>query len=315
MIAVMPGFRSLSVSLSFLLSLSLLVMVCAACNSGAPDGAIGAIDASTPAAPDADAAVDITDAAVRPKKMIVIKGQSNAVGHGLASDVASDPRMQPLPDVRYLAQVGDNSDPPKIDAYAWGDLRSLTYRSGLDSFGIEISLGHALHEAEPGTDWYIAKFAYGATSLFYNWAPGGAYPTSPASAPNLFEQGVAFEQRAIADTGAPIVAEIWIQGESDADTDAHAQAYQGELLSFVAAEQAAFPAFASQATPLYFGELINAHWAARTALRASQVADQSQFAILINQDGLPLADGMHFTAQSYLDLGERYASAILVGQH
>lgn len=253
--------------------------------------------------------------AARPKKLVVIKGQSNAVGRGLASDAAGDPRLQPLAAVRYEAHLGDDSDPPKpIADYAWGDLTHLVYRSGVDSFGIEMSLGYALAAAEPGTDWFIAKFAFGATSLFYNWQPDGVYPTMPAGQPNLFEQSVAFERAAIADTGATLAAEIWIQGESDADTEAHAQAYQAELLAFIAAERAAIPTFATfatAATPMFYGELVNAHWAARTSLRASQVADQSQFVVLVNQDGLPLADGMHFTAAGYLELGERYAAAIL----
>lgn len=282
---------------------AILVML-AAC--GAPS--------TSPTSPDAAAPADVTpsvDASVRPKKLVVIKGQSNALGRGVVSDT-TDPRVAPLAAVRYEAHLGDNSDPPKVVAnYAWGDLTHLVYNSGIDSFGIEMSLGAALHTAEPDTDWYIAKFAFGSTSLWYNWDPTGVYPTLPAGEPNLFEQSVAFERAAIADTGATLTAEIWMQGESDADTEAHATAYQSELMAFIAAEQAAIPAFATADVPMLYGELVNAHWAARTSLRASQVACESQFVVLVNQDGLPLADGMHFTATGYLTLGERYAAAIL----
>lgn len=241
------------------------------------------------------------------RKLVLLFGQSNAASRGLVSELADPSLADPYPAVPFTEQIGNNYNPPTVLTYPVGPLQPYPRLDGLDSFGVELSMGRALDAAEPG-QWAIAKIGYGSTALAGEWWPTGQWPTGQ---PNLFTQQLAYVQQALADTGSDLAAMVWIQGESDAVTVALGQRYELGLAMFMGAEREKLPC--DPRVPFIYGRLnINNPQVGRDAVRASQEANQNRYAILVDQDPYPLGpDLTHYTTQGVLDLGTLYAQTIL----
>ncbi|MDQ1446802.1 MAG: hypothetical protein QOI20_3266 [Acidimicrobiaceae bacterium] len=212
----------------------------------------------------------------------MIAGQSNAEGIGQVADLsgADVDFAQPYPEARYQELGG-----------AWRDLSPRTD----GTFGVELTLGRAL---PPGSA--VDKVAIGATSLAYDWRLDGP----------LFARLVSGAAAAEVSQGMPVSAVVWIQGERDASDAATAQAYGDNLIAFVDAVRARFPAARFVLNRLH-GSFVGT---GPDMVRAGQerTAHERPDVVVITADDLAMqpASRAHFTSQSYLELGRRFAAAI-----
>lgn len=252
---------------------------------------------------------DSASLAAPPGKLLVLWGQSNAHGMG---------------DVDLVTvESGLRSDYPAVDATyhhanGWSNPLVWTTRkpgalrpySAAGSFGVELSMMRRLDEAEPGR-WNIVKVSCNGASLG-GWQSFSPTATNPV--PNLFRQAMAFTLAAVERHGvtADNVVLVWIQGEADAKNSANSAAYSTNLAAFMDAFRAEIPGAAiylnrlssSLYLPTYpYREIVRAQQAAYLKLDSN--------AVLVDDAGLTLLDRAHLDHNSLVELGDRFAAAIL----
>ena len=156
--------------------------------------------------------------------LFILAGQSNA--QGWKGDAAQYPRDLTTADASirlFWISPGISSSNGK-----WTTLRAQGGRFKAGHFGLEITFARAMKGA--GLNPAIFKYTLGSTSLAGNWkAPG--------------EHGMTDNMMvALADAMAQLTAKghevnvrglIWIQGESDAKTQAMAETYRARLQTLV----------------------------------------------------------------------------------
>lgn len=272
---------------------------------GCGDNQFDAPDATQPP-PTIDATADARPPVRR--KLVVIFGQSNAGSRGLVSELelADQNLATPYPAVPYIAETGDDANPPHTNTWPLDALGPRLDAFGIARFGIELTLGRTLDAAEPG-GWALAKFAFGSTALGGEWNPLGPYPTGQ---PNLFTQGISFVKAAMVATDSDLGALIWIQGESDAPTVPVGQLYGIRLAEFIGAER--FELGLPEVLFVYGRLNITNTSPGAAGVRSGQEANQAPLAIMVDQDPFPLQrDMLHYSTQGLVDLGRTYAEAIL----
>lgn len=239
------------------------------------------------------------------RKLVIIAGQSNAIGQGLIGDLTDPSYLSPYSNVIYMANMGTSADPPAVDVYSAGALDDKVYQ-GQDKLGIELSLGRDLDHTIPN-GWAIAKFAYSSTSLNANWDPNGTWPTAQ---PNIFTQFCSYIVAAEAATNSELAAIIWIQGENDAGNLAQANDYDDNLLEFVDLLRVEVGT-----VPFIYGRLhTNANYAFNAELRVSQANCNGARTdlIMVDQDVVAIGvDLVHYDADELIDLGLIYADEVL----
>ena len=198
-----------------------------------------------------------------------------------------------------------------------------TLRPGLsetNQFGPEITLGRRLADAlADGVTTRVAliKYANGGTNLHTQWKGGGnATTTGDGSEYLVFQQtvsgGLAALAAAYPGTTITIEGMLWVQGESDAGTQA--DNYQTNLTTFIADIRATY------GSNLWFiisrlssGQTsINATYLA--TLRAAQdaVAAADPLNALLNTDGFGMnGDNLHFSATGQQQIGNGSAALLL----
>ena len=166
----------------------------------------------------------------RPVRVYLFAGQSNMVGaSAITSELASvAPQMiAPPDDVLFFGPDADRST-------RWGWLPSATeptqpfYGPG---FGPELSAARRLAALHPRSAVAIVKLARNGTSLHTDWNPdrrNSLYHALLARTRHALDA-----LRSVA-TDVRIGGVFWMQGEWDADTLAHADAYGVRLQRFIA---------------------------------------------------------------------------------
>ncbi|GAC1411539.1 MAG: hypothetical protein NVSMB57_06430 [Actinomycetota bacterium] len=216
----------------------------------------------------------------QPLAVYLFAGQSNMVGFRARADEAAgiDLSLFRLPNVVSLSTSG--------------------------GFGPEISAAKWLGRRTPIA---MVKVAKSGTSLWSDW--------NPSVRNGLFDLLVQRTKAALAGLGkagfAPRIAGIfWMQGESDTETLARADAYDRNLAGFVGALRAAL-----QATDAPFMEAQIANAGAFTDLvRSKQItaADSIARATFVRTDDLERqpGDALHLSTRGTIDLGRRFARLI-----
>lgn len=242
------------------------------------------------------------------RRLIVVAGQSNAVGKA-DIDNATDPTLAgPYPNVTLVQKVSVGT---LTDPITWtvDDSGALAPRASADqNFGPELSMGRALDAAASQFD--IVKFALTASSLADNWMPGIGWPTSPAADPDLFDQFMAYLAAAETSLNGQIAALVWVQGETDGLDATDAANYQANLEAFFAAIWAVYPGL-----PIVISrQSSSASVTYKATIQAAQeafVAAHPTNTYLVDTDDLALIDVYHFSADSLDTLGRRYADRVL----
>ncbi|MBQ4065974.1 MAG: hypothetical protein IJD10_07725, partial [Clostridia bacterium] len=196
-------------------------------------------------AEEAEETVSVEETPKTPVSVIVLAGQSNAVGVGhcayLPRHFAGEELerfFQPYEKVK-LRFHSHNFKNERFQPTTVG-----CSEENRDTFGPEVGIADALTARCPDREIYIVKCAFGATSLYHDWAGpydrfvtdedgtarrpvGGSFDREAGwcldELISLLEESLA----ALEEEGyAPeIRAFLWMQGESDADTAEHAAAY------------------------------------------------------------------------------------------
>lgn len=152
--------------------------------------------------------------------LFVMAGQSNMQGYGGdAGFYPADPgKLDDLVGFYWVAPGLSSSKGMWTHLQPQGGL----FRKG--HFGLEVSFARGL--VQTGNRPYIFKYSAGSTSLAKNWLAPGQH--------GLYDDMVAELQKAIwlqekAGNKVKIRALIWIQGESDAETNEMAKEYRNRL--------------------------------------------------------------------------------------
>ncbi|MEP6670389.1 MAG: sialate O-acetylesterase [Chthoniobacter sp.] len=273
-----------------------------------------------------------------PRNLILVAGQSNAVGFdAYAAELPADSSDK---DVLFWWRCGD--PPPdehdSTSARHWTHLQPQpvgnpilrdtkdggeagpklarqygNFRKPEGGFGPEMGLARELHREE-NQPLAIVKVAFSGTGMRTDWNPqdagdGGAcyralVEETKAAILAAREQGIEFRLRAL----------VWVQGESDANAQ-DAPEYERALSTLLAAlrrdlEAPQLPAllgvnthFGNDKNP-FIPKVIEAQRAIATQDRRCAYVDTAPAETL-------LPTRTHFTAAGTLDVGQRFARALL----
>ena len=249
-----------------------------------------------------------TVTAVGAVPVFVFAGQSNAVGVDTLDELRTDQRA-PQPTVLFYG--------PNESGNTWGVLTPSSNSPNLidglgrtgGSFGPEISTGKTISIALGGALVAEVKLAVGATALFDRWNPTGG---------DLYQNLVARVKLSIDElqtqlglTGY-VAGFFWMQGESDALSDAFRDDYAANLRNFIASVRRDFN---NPNLPFVFGQIIDFDHPISTPLRDQQQAVADDISVthtaFILTDDLCHHDFIHFNGRAIYALGVRFAAGYL----
>jgi len=246
-------------------------------------------------------------------EVILLAGQSNMDGRGSKQDLVGGLAKwaKPQPHVLINFRAGGLHRPLTL-SHGFKPLQPGysgtpgTKPGGLPSatFGPEVSLGATLAEGLPGKKVALIKCAEGGTSLSKDWAPG--------EKGKLYEQFIGFVGQVLKDMQDKgdtytLRGMAWHQGESDASLPAGK--YQELLTDFIQHVRADLKV---QDLPFVIGEVYDN--GNRDAVREGQksVSTAVPNTAFASAQGLKTSDkGTHFDAASQIEIGKRFAQALL----
>lgn len=228
---------------------------------------------------------------------VLTVGDSNDLGIAEASAAeTSFPIATPFPGVTLTTWYAANQGNPLISIPA-EELQPQDFGAG-DRFGPEITMGRDLYQSMPSVG--ICKIAVPGTDLSY-WTGAGQYKAE------LVANALAWQTA----TGKLIGTAKISAGANDGNgSEALALAFEGRLTTLIADLRAALGASLKIVIPQVPLATTIPHIAIiRAAIVAVVAADP--LAEMVYTDDLPLIDGSHYTADSYIALGQRCAAKAL----
>lgn len=233
--------------------------------------------------------------------VFLLAGQSNMVGLGFNDELPAG-QQGPVAGAHIFY---DDSIHPNSHTLQWLPL-APGFGVFESRFGPELSFGRRVREIWPDRTIAIIKVAEGATALEDRWAAG------TGDLYQLLVSHVEAEMQAIAQDWRPQIAGLlWMQGESDAMSLSSANAYGNNLHAFLVSlradlEVAGMPATAGLIHP-------DGGWPYASVVRNHTVgvADGLGQVSAVETADLPTqpADQAHYTSQSFITLGQRFAEA------
>ncbi|WP_269522998.1 sialate O-acetylesterase [Coraliomargarita parva] len=265
---------------------------------------------------------------VKHLQVFLIGGQSNADGRAPTEDLPTSPEnlqaAQDDVDFFYLFEGGSET----LTSLQPGLSENSQY--GISQFGPAITFGRELSDSiADGTTTRVAiiKYANGGTNLYTHWKAGGD-ATTDGDGPEYvtFQETVADGLAALAtaypDADIEIQGMLWLQGESDCDSDSYATAYEANLSAFIDDLRATFlNSYGTYESDLLF--IIARLSSAQTYLDATRlamireaqvaVADADARAVWIDTDNVSIkeSDHLHFDADGQQALGLAAAEKVL----
>lgn len=277
-------------------------------------------------------------AKIKKTRVIVMAGQSNAAGVGryeyLASSVTSD----------KLTEINNGYQNVLMTGFCHGDLPNYTPVSANETsstvgitgtYGFEIGLAERLSKTFPDETIYLVKYAFGATSLNYDWispsvrnstAIDGTYDSN-RSRGWLFDGMCDAIERTVnhieetTDTEASIEAFMWMQGENDAAFETATSLYPKTFEAFVTDFKSIFSSHLSDKFAIYdAGIAISGQWPNAVQMNnyKSSRADENNIYIdtnaVLTTEYEPAGsdvDVAHYDATCNIELGHLFADAYL----
>lgn len=257
--------------------------------------------------------------------LIIVAGQSNAVGFDArASELPEDPRDK---EVMFWWRGGDapvdahdssfNQEWVTLQAQPKGDPRPNgpgNFASDEGGFGPEMGLARTLLDKQPDRPLAIVKVAYNSTRV-NGWLP----EQDKFYTALLEETTLAIEKAgAIGITLRPR-ALVWCQGESDANNNPDTDTYRDALETVISSLRSDLDAPELIAL-LGFNTRFGRRWSKRTSptegvqkirLAQIQIAEGSIHAEHVEDWGCEVVNAAHFGSAGTLELGRRYAVALL----
>lgn len=276
--------------------------------------------------------------AAETRDLVLVAGQSNAVGYdALAEELPTDPGDQ---DVMFWFRVGDpppdasdstsarqwthlrvqergnpiSRTAPPEQAPAEGLRRQYGNFKGLKGgFGPEMGFARELRVRE-GRPLAVVKVAFSGTGMRTDWNPadsGAAGACYRALVEETREAMAAAARRGV--TLRPR-ALLWVQGESDSNAKDSAL-YEGALSTMIRQlrEDLAVPGLqALLAVNIHFGNDKNP-FVAKVVEAQKAIAAKDALAVYVDTEGAETLkpSQTHFTAAGTLEVGKRFAEALL----
>lgn len=263
-----------------------------------------------------------------PVDLILVAGQSNAVGYDAKpEELPADPADK---DVLFWWRCGD-PPPDEHDSTSGGRWTHLgpqprgnpiprmqglkrqygNFAGTSGGFGPEIGLARTLRQKE-GKPLAILKAAFSGTGMRTDWNPtdsgpaGACYRTLVAETRKAIAaakaQGIALRPRAL----------VWVQGESDANaTDApnYVKAL-GAMIRALRRDLDAPELIALLGVNTRFGGGKNA-FLPKIVEAQKALADSDSRCRYVDTAGSPIANAVHFSAAGTLEVGRRFAVALM----
>jgi hypothetical protein len=227
----------------------------------------------------------------KPVDLVVVAGQSNAVGYGL--DAAEVPKELRRSDPGIRIWNGSAFVPLAPGA----NTGTVKYPQ---SWGPETGFARQWRATHPSGELFIVKSAKGSTAL----AAGPGLDWAPASRELFADTGQAVRKAraALAASGRTprVTAILWMQGEEDAGDRTRAGAYRTNLTRALAAMRADW---GDPSTRIVVGRITPGFPYARVVRAAQASATAEAGAALVDTDSYPLQDGVHYAAQGQARLG------------
>lgn len=244
-------------------------------------------------------------------KLVLIAGQSNAVGHGDTDHVDRGLAVTtPYTSATIDTKISDGlSDPIAWTTVARRDLQPY-HAGGASGMGPEISLGRYLVEYNGIASVVpMSKFAVGGTFIT-DWLPSGTVP----AASNLYSQFIAYIDAQIAATGEQLGVLVWMQGDTDATDSAASLAYQANLTTLMAALRVRYGNFVLVITKMNSASsgsgIVAGYRANVQAAQAAYVATDSH-SVLVDCDGVPNStDNVHYDGDGLISVGNLIGEAV-----
>jgi hypothetical protein len=176
-------------------------------------------------------------------------------------------------------------------------------------FGPEVTFGYTLHKLLPNDQIYLVKLGVDGSDLANSWNPNGTGANY-----NLFKSRAnAAIQNLTNDGESPaVVGMIWMQGEGDAQSTASANAYAANLRNLITHVRSDFHApdmrFVIGRITTFYGEKSGGNATVRAAEEAVGSEPNNAW---VNTDDLERAYDGHYGTQGQIDLGIRFANALV----
>lgn len=230
-----------------------------------------------------------THAEEKPLKVFVLAGQSNMVGmRALEEELPDDLK-------------GEVNNALFFDGEKWVPLAvGKTEEKG---FGPEISFAKKLHAAGVGPIG-IVKLSKGGSMLATHW-----HPTKQGD--SLYKQLLAKVQAAKASRPIEIVGMLWMQGESDAVNENRSGRYADNLNILIDSLRAEF----GSPNMVFIAGRVNPPLdkfpEAETVRKAQEQCAVAGYAYIDCDDLEKGPDNLHYNTRGYVEMGNRFADAIL----
>lgn len=147
--------------------------------------------------------------------IILIGGQSNATGQGIVSNIPKSFQVDTEVSIFYSQYLNRGKNSLK-----WQPLCQAS--ETLDKFGVELSLGTALHKKYPDRKIALIKHGLSGSNLYNQWNPGNRSNESKGSEYIKFIETVhkGIDTLKAEGLDPKIRAMVWHQGEGDVRTKA-----------------------------------------------------------------------------------------------
>ena len=271
-------------------------------------------------------------------RIIVLAGQSNAAGVGYFECLKNSVDTTKINEIKagYSNVLMTGYCHTYIEGYQTVYADETTTTVGFDgTFGPEIGIADRLSKAFPDETVYIVKYAYGGSSLNYDWlSPSGRdvpiYHTNHETDKArgwLYDGLVECLQEVISDiymttdTVPSIEALMWMQGESDAVFDGATYYYLSSFNAFMSDFKEEFAENLSADFALYDAEISESgYWKNATSINAAKKSRTDDYNVVLDTNSRlttlyePVGnafDFAHYDAASYIDLGHMYADAYI----
>jgi len=242
-----------------------------------------------------------TEGVIVGPKVFIIAGQSNAVGAAHIRDLSPELASYAT---SYRLQYAQERECPTdflggaADFTSGWVARVAPFRTRF--IGVEMSLGRRLIERF-GSNIVLMKHATSGTNLWSEWEPD--------SGNSLFGYFTTFVDARMAELppGSQVAGLIWMQGNGDGSFPQTAKSYAGNLAYFINSFRDRYgdvPVLLESGSPLEavtYGDIVRE--------RQARVAAHLENVFIVDSSDLALRDTQHYTADSYITLGERMADA------
>jgi hypothetical protein len=247
-------------------------------------------------------------------KVLILSGQSNMSGGGPVAKEGFQFEPAVGDKVRIWGASGEwNKRKEEVKWVSLNELQAIKAEARMHMIGPEFGFAKAMTELYPAEEIHLIKVSRGGTAIDL-WLPDAKGKDNELT--KLLENMKAARGKIEGDY--EIVGMLWMQGESDAKTQAEAEAYQKKLEQFIALMR---KETGKPELPFVIGRLSTRVLESPKfkmpfvkIIQSAQeaVAKNDKNAYVINTDDLSQRDDLvHFDQEGQMGLGKRFGEAMI----